>query len=126
MDAKQIVQGYWQAMQTNDFYRASEWLSEDFCLDWPQSSERIVGRHNFALLNTAYPSTGKWHFQINSILAQNQSVVTDVIVSDDSLTARAITFHYVDSGMIYKQVEYWPENYQAPPWRAQWVQQLKC
>ncbi|EPJ53096.1 MAG: hypothetical protein OFPI_11790 [Osedax symbiont Rs2] len=59
MNAKQIVQAYWQTMQTNDFYRASEWLSEDFFLDWPQSAERIVGRASFALLNTGYPATGK-------------------------------------------------------------------
>ncbi|MCJ8300020.1 MAG: nuclear transport factor 2 family protein [Pseudomonadales bacterium] len=123
MDAKQVVMAYWQAMQTNDFYRASEWLSEDFYLDWPQSAERIVGRHNFALINTAYPSSGKWHFQVNSVLAENESVVTDVTVSDENQTARAITFHWVENGLIYKQLEYWPDDYQAPQWRAQWVQQ---
>ena len=118
-----MVMAYWQAMQTNDFYRASEWLSEDFYLDWPQSAERIVGRHNFALINTAYPSSGKWHFQVNSVLAENESVVTDVTVSDENQTARAITFHWVENGLIYKQLEYWPDDYQAPQWRAQWVQQ---
>ena len=123
MDAKQVVMAYWQAMQTNDFYRASEWLSEDFYLDWPQSAERIVGRHNFALINTAYPSSGKWHFQVNSLLVENESVVTDVTVSDENQTARAITFHCVENGLIYKQLEYWPDDYRAPQWRAQWVQQ---
>lgn len=68
MNAKEVVTAFWQAMQSNDFYKASEWLSEDFEGVWPQSSEKIVGRDNFAALNTNYPSHGIWTFEIHSIV----------------------------------------------------------
>ncbi|TCO04209.1 hypothetical protein EDB51_102141 [Vibrio crassostreae] len=30
MTPKQVVLGYWDAMRTNDFAKAAEWLAEDF------------------------------------------------------------------------------------------------
>ena len=37
MTPKEVVLAYWKALQSNDFIRGSEWLSEDFELYWPQS-----------------------------------------------------------------------------------------
>ncbi|KFI12352.1 nuclear transport factor 2 family protein [Vibrio coralliilyticus] len=124
MNAKEIVNAFWQAMQSNDFYKASEWLSEDFEGVWPQSSEKIIGRDNFAALNTNYPSHGIWTFEIHSIVCEGQTVVTDVSITDGTQSARAITFHTVVNGLIAKQLEFWPDNYAAPEWRSQWVEVL--
>lgn len=126
IEAKQIVLAYWQAMRGNDFFAASNYLAENFRCEWPQSNEVIIGRENFAKLNSHYPANGTWTFQINSIIAEGSQVVTDVTISDGTRTDRAITFHTIDIeiGLIAKQVEYWPENYPAPEWRAQWVEQL--
>ncbi|NRF25673.1 nuclear transport factor 2 family protein [Vibrio coralliilyticus] len=124
MNAKEIVNAFWQAMQSNDFYKASEWLSEDFECVWPQSSEKIVGRDNFAALNTNYPSHGIWTFEIHSIVCEGEKVVTDVSITDGTQSARAITFHTVVNGLIAKQLEFWPDNYPAPEWRSQWVEAL--
>lgn len=44
MSPKEIVTGFWQAMNTNDFVHASQWLSADFRGIWPQSSEVTCGR----------------------------------------------------------------------------------
>lgn len=122
MDAKQVVLSFWKAMESNDFCAASLWLSEDFECYWPQSSELIKGRANFAALNSAYPSEGRWHFTLNSIVVEGDQVVTDVSVTDGSRTDRAITFHTVCQDLICKQTEFWPESYCAPKWREQWVE----
>jgi limonene-1,2-epoxide hydrolase len=124
MDAKQTVLSFWQAMESNDFYAASEWLDERYEGIWPQSSEVIRGRDNFAALNSAYPADGLWRFTINSIVAEGNQVVTDVSVTDGSRQDRVITFSTVKGGLIVKQVEFWPDNYPAPEWRAQWVERL--
>ena len=121
MTPKQVVIEFWNAMKSNDFVKASEWLSEDFKGFWPQSSELIVGRDNFIAINTFYPANGKWLFEIKSILAEKDSVVTDVVITDGVVLVRAITFHTVVNDLISKQVEYWPEDYEAPAWRAKWV-----
>ncbi len=124
MDAKAVVIAYWQAMQSNDFYHASEWLSEDFTCDWPQSAERIKGRENFAAINSAYPANGRWQFEVKTIVAEGTQVVTNVAVTDGVVRANAITFHIVKDGLIHRQTEYWPDDYPAPEWRSAWVETL--
>ncbi|WP_044617214.1 nuclear transport factor 2 family protein [Gynuella sunshinyii] len=121
MAPKDVVISFWEAMKSNDFTKASEWLSEDFEVFWPQSSELIVGRKNFTAVNSSYPANGKWLFDINSIVCENNTVVTDVLITDGELKARAITFHTVENDLICKQVEFWPEDYPAPEWRSKWV-----
>ncbi|MEZ8206930.1 nuclear transport factor 2 family protein [Vibrio splendidus] len=122
MTPKQVVLGFWDAMRSNDFAKASEWLAADFEGYWPQSSELTVGRDNFTAINSEYPANGVWEFTLNSIVCEGDTVVTDVSVTDSVLNDRVITFHTVVDGLIQKQTEFWPDPFEAPVWRSQWVQ----
>lgn len=122
MNSKQIIENFWATMETNDFYAVAQLLHDQFLLEWPQSGERIRGRDNFAALNTKFPAEGKWRFTINHIAADGNLVVSDVTVTDGKRVDRAITFSTVRDGKIYKQVEFWPEPFEAPKWRAKWVE----
>jgi ketosteroid isomerase-like protein len=124
MNPKELIELFWKTMQGNDFYAVGALLHDDFVLNWPQSGERIRGRDNFAALNTAYPAEGKWTFTVNSILAEGDQVVSDVSVSDGKRHDRAITFSTVRNGRIWRQVEFWPEPFEAPAWRAGWVEEV--
>jgi hypothetical protein len=124
MNNKQILENFWAVMATNNFYAAAQLLHDDYILEWPQSGERIYGRDNFAALNTAYPAAGKWTFEINHIVSDGELVVTNVSVSDGTRQDRAITFSTIYAGKILKQVEFWPEVFEAPAWRAQWVEKI--
>ena len=88
MNNKQILENFWRTMETNDFHAASQLLHDDYTLEWPQSAERIVGRYNFASVNTNYPAEGTWHFRMNHILAEGDVVVTDVSVTDGKVFGR--------------------------------------
>ena len=121
MKAKGVVLEFWEAMKSNDFTKASEFLSEDFEGYWPQSGELILGRDNFVAINTFYPANGTWLFEINSIVCEGAIVVTDVSITDGEQKARAITFHTVEHGFISKQKEFWPDVMEAQEWRAKWV-----
>ena len=108
-------------MQTNEFRKATDFLTEDCEIYWPQSNELIIGRDNFIKINENYPSDGLWEFKINSIICEVNEVVTDVSVTNGKLKARAITFHTVRSQLIHRQKEFWPDNFSAPEWRKLWV-----
>ncbi|BBM67034.1 polyketide cyclase [Vibrio alfacsensis] len=125
MTEKEIVLNFWKAMESNNFYAAAECLTQDCEVIWPLTKEVIRGRKNFAELNSAYPSNGKWCFKVERIVGEGEQVVTDVIVSDGVRSDRAITFHTVRNGLICKQVEYWPEEYQAADWRTKWVERAE-
>lgn len=124
MNPKDVVLRFWKTMGSNDFFAASELLHDDFILEWPQSGERIRGRENFAQLNTAYPSGGVWTFAVERIIAEGDNVATVITVTDGTRTDRAITFSTVRDERIWRQVEYWPEPFDAPAWRANWIERF--
>jgi ketosteroid isomerase-like protein len=117
-----VVTRFWEAMGTNDFAAAAQWLHDDFVLDWPQSGERVRGRDNFAALNTHYPAAGRWVFTLTRLITEGDQVVTDVSVTDGAVQARAVTFSTVRGGKIWRQVEYWPDPFVAAEWRTPWVE----
>jgi ketosteroid isomerase-like protein len=121
---KQVVQNFWAAMQTNDFRLAGELLHDDYTLEWPQSGERIRGRANFVAVNENYPAHGRWEFTVNRIFAEGNEVISDVGVTDGVVRARVITFSRVREGKILHQTEFWPDPFEAAPWRAQWVERI--
>ena len=124
LSSRDIVTHFWHTMQTNDFRAAAQCLHDDYVLDWPQSGERILGRENFIAINERYPAAGRWQFTINRLVAEGDQVVSDVTVTDGQITGRAITFSTVRDGQIVRQIEYWPDPFEAPSWRAQWVERL--
>jgi ketosteroid isomerase-like protein len=122
MDPKDVVRGFWAAMATNDFFAAAAWLAEDYVLTWPQSGEVMRGRAAFGRVNTDYPASGRWRFDLRRIVAEGHEVVTEVGVTDGEMVATAVTFHTVVGGKIARQLEYWPDPFPAPAWRSNWVQ----
>ena len=122
LSALALVQRFWDTMQTNNFRAVGDLLHDDFVLEWPQSGETVRGRDNFAAINEHYPAAGRWRFEIHRILCDGDQVVTDVSVTDDVITGRAITFSTVCDGRILHQTEFWPDPFEPAPWRAQWVE----
>ena len=119
--SREVVAQFWEAMASNDFGFAARWLHPDFEHFMPQTREYLKGREKFAVLNHAYPAKGRWLFDVQSIVSDGPSAVSDVVVTDGTTTARAITFHTINDGLILRQKEYWPEDYPAPDWRKPWV-----
>lgn len=118
---RDITAAFWAAMETNDFAAAALWLAPEVEVFWPQSAEIIRGRADFAAVNTAYPVTGRWRFQIHRILAEGAETVSDITVRDDRVVQRLISFATIRAGRIARLVEWWPDDSQAPAWRAPFV-----
>jgi ketosteroid isomerase-like protein len=121
---RRVVERFWAAMNANDFEAASELLHDDYVLEWPQSGERIRGRANFVAINENYPAAGPWRVTIHRLVAGEGEVVSEVTVTDGVTTGRAITFSKIREGKILRQVEYWPDPFEAAAWRSQWVERI--
>jgi limonene-1,2-epoxide hydrolase len=122
--SRQIVQQFWAAMQTNDFRAAAKLLDDSYLLEWPQSGERVRGPANFVAVNEHYPAAGRWQFTVHRLIADGSEVASDVTVTDGVMVSRAITFSTIRAGRIVRQVEYWPDPFEAAAWRAEWVEQV--
>lgn len=114
----QIVERYWQAMDTNNWQSASDLLHDDFMLDYPQSGERFRGRASFIALNADYPVAGPWRFDVRRIVADERQATSEVTVTAPSVTAQVISFFELRDGKIWRITEYWPDPFEGAAWRA--------
>lgn len=120
-ESERRVRDFWQDMNGNDWRTvAARHLADEFEGFWPQTSEVIGGRDDFARVNGAFPGQGGWRFRVVSLLVDGNRVVSDTRVTQDdlSITARAITFHEIEDGLIRRQTEFWPDANPVPAWRA--------
>ena len=118
MGGRQIVESFWAAMQANDWQRAAGHLAAECVVDWPCSGERIVGRDDFVEIQARYPTrTGHWSFDIHRIVADGDTVASEVTVTDGEQTARVVAFSVLEGEHIVHQIEYWPTAYDPPPGR---------
>jgi limonene-1,2-epoxide hydrolase len=118
MSGRDLVNAFWAAMQANDWDRAAGCLAPDCTVDWPCSGERIVGRADFAAVQARYPTnTGQWSFDIHRLVAEADTVVSEVTVTDGEQSARAVVFSDIVGAHIAHQVEYWPVAYDPLPGR---------
>jgi ketosteroid isomerase-like protein len=121
---RDLIEQYWQTMNTNDFRAVGDLLHDDFVLDYPQSGERLRGRERNALFNETYPSPGPWSFHVERLLVGDDTAVTDVVVRGAEVEARAISFFEIRDDRIWRITEYWPDPFEAPEWRAHLVEAI--
>lgn len=119
---RQVIIELWQRLGRFDFAGAGTLLHDDFVCEWPQSQERIRGRENFVALNANYP--GRWLAEVQRVIVEGDQVVSEVVLKWEAQTVCVVSFFEIRDGRIYREVDYWPEAYAAPAWRAQWVEQM--
>lgn len=115
-----LVTDYWRLMDTADFTGAAGLLADEYTGDWPQSHERIHGRENFVAVNAHYP--GRWRIALRRLIASGDHVATEVVMTSGDETITAVSFFEVRDEKIRRETDYWPEPYDAPAWRAAWVE----
>lgn len=98
-----------------------ELFHEDAVMDWPQSGEKIVGGDNRRAVYGAFP-------QLPTITPRRIVSSGDLVVAEATLDYGAPTkyksvfiFEFRD-GKIATETAYWSEPFDAPEWRAAWVE----
>lgn len=119
-----VVREFWRLMATNDFHSVAAVLAPDLVVEWPQSGERIRGAGRFCQMNAEYPTTGRWRFRINRLVASGDSVVTQVSLGDGEQSAEPISFFTVQDGRITRLLEYWPEPFAPAENRRHLVERM--
>ncbi|GCE47132.1 SnoaL-like protein [Thermosporothrix hazakensis] len=118
-----LIERFWQTMSERRFEDLAVFLHDDFTCEWPQTRERIRGKENYIAVNANYP--GEWTITIHRILASENEAVTLCTMAFQGQQETAISFFELRDSLIVKEVDYWPEPYTAPDWRAQWVEIMK-
>lgn len=125
MEPSQVVESLWHRIQARDWAGVADLIADDAVVEWPVSSERIVGRSNYVAVNREYPDG--WSIRVLRIVAAGDQVASEVEVPHDDLGVfRAASFWTVVDGRIVRGTEYWTSLGADPslPWRAAYVEPM--
>lgn len=120
-DAGALAQEFWWRMATNEWRLAAALFSDTIEIVWPQSGEVIGSADDFVALNDNYPAHGKWTFTVRRVLGNGPHAVTETEISDGKIKALAVSIFECADDRIIRITEYWPEPFEAPEWRREWV-----
>jgi hypothetical protein len=123
-DPREPAEELWKAIGAGDWGRAGTLLHEDFVQEWPQSGERIVGKENALAVNQNFPG-GLPKMTFHRSLTGGDLVVLEVgLEYADGSLYQGVSIMEIREGKIVKETDYFAQAFQAPQWRAQWVERI--
>ena len=112
------------AMFVGDIDTVTAALADDAVVEWPQSGERIVGKEACSLVYRNYPG-GSPSYELRRISGGGDLFVVEAIGQYESGTTYLTSIVEFSNGKIVKQTDYWANPFEAPGWRAQWVERME-
>ena len=123
-DAGQVAEKLWKALQAGDWETAGNYLHDDFLQEWPQSGERIIGRNNAIAIERSFPG-GLPTMRFRRTLADGNLAVLEVeLIYADGSRYLGVCIIELRDGKVLRETDYYAQPFQAPEWRAQWVERM--
>ena len=102
--------------------------ADDFIQEWPQSGERIRGRENAKAISDNYPKmTGSSpKLSMGRISGEGDHwVIEGSIDYGDGTPISYVGVAELRDGKVARITEYFANPFEAPAWRAQWVEPIR-
>ena len=125
MDAngiREALDRHWTASDANDFETEHDIYREDAVLEYPQSGERIRGRHNIQASRAAQPNSKR--FQVRRIVGTGDLWVTEFILFYDGRPSYSVSVMEFLQGKVARETQYFGDPFEPGPSRAQWVERM--
>ncbi|WP_050423921.1 nuclear transport factor 2 family protein [Bradyrhizobium tropiciagri] len=116
------LQRHWDASDASDFEREHDIYATDAVLDYPQSGERIRGRHNIQQSRTVQPN--KKRFAIRRILGGGDLWITEYILTYDDRPSYVVSIMEFRDGLVVHETQYFAERFDPSPSRAHLVERI--
>ena len=97
-----------------------ELFHDDATMDWPQSRERVSGAANRRAIYGAFPQLPT--ITPRRMLSAGNLVTLEATLDYDGPKYETVFIFEFDAGRIRKETAYWSEPFEAPDWRAEWVE----
>jgi hypothetical protein len=98
---------------------------EDYTMEMPQSGERIRGRENMRQFQEAYPTPPS--IQLRRVLVKDGLwVVEGVNDYGGGQVYDIVLIIELRDGKMFRDRRYYAEPFEAPEWRAQWVERMEA
>src|SRR6202049_4926909 len=98
------LERHWAASDANDFKVEHEIYREDAVLDYPQSGERIRGRHNIQESRTVQPN--KKRFTVRRIIGGGDLWVTEFVLTYDGTPSHTMSIMEFTGDKVARETQY--------------------
>ena len=130
-DIKEMAAKYQEALESGDLGRLTklteEYATDDFVQEWPQSGERLTKAASARMTETYADKTGTSpKFTYRRMLGgDNVFVVEGTIDYGDGIPVSYVGVGEVRDGKVSKMTEYFANPFEAPAWRADFVERME-
>jgi hypothetical protein len=104
---------HWDASDANDFNVEHEIYRKDAVLDYPQSGERIHGRHNIQESRAVQPN--KKRFTIRRIVGSGDLWVTEFVLTYAGMQSCAVSTMEFREGLVAYETQYFADRFAPGP-----------
>ena len=121
-DIRAALDAHWAASNANDFESEHEMYREDALLEYPQSGERIRGRHGIQASRAAQPNSKR--FKVRRILGAGDLWVTEFILAYDGRPSYSVSVMEFQDGKVVRETQYFGDPFEPAPSRAHLVERM--
>ena len=112
---------HWNASATGDLRAEHDIYQDDVICDYPQSGEQIHGRGNLQALRTNHPAKPSG-FTVLRLQGCGSLWVTEYIIHYATGPIHVVSIMEFEGEKAAHETQYFAEPFEAPAWRAQWVE----
>jgi len=113
---------HWAASDANDFELEHRIYHEDAVLEYPQSGERTCGRSNIQNQRAGQPN--KKRFSIRRMIGSGELWVTEFVLTYDGKPSYTVSIMEFRGDKVARETQYFADPFEAPSFRAQWVERM--
>jgi ketosteroid isomerase-like protein len=116
------IEHHWAASDANDFDAEHNIYHEDAVLEYPQSGERLRGRHNIQASRMAQPNSKR--FNLRRITGAGALWVSEFILTYDDQPIYSVSIMEFQDGEVTRETQYFADPFEPGPSRASWVERM--
>ena len=121
-DLRAALQRHWAASDANDFAAEHAIYADHAVLDYPQSGERIRGRHNIQAARMAQPNRKR--FAVRRVQGGGRLWVSELVLTYDGQPVFVVSIMEFEAALVVRETQYFGDPFAPGPSRAQWVERM--
>jgi hypothetical protein len=122
LDIRMALDRHWAASAAGDQVSEHEIYHADVVCEYPQSGEVIRGRNNLQALRGHHPGRPSG-FTVRRIVGKGNLWITEYAINYENKRAYTVSIMEFQDGKVSHETQYFADPFDAPAWRAQWVDQ---
>jgi SnoaL-like domain len=119
---REALDRHWAASDANEFDVEHDIYRDDAVLEYPQSGERLRGRHNIQASRVAQPNSKR--FSVRRITGRGDLWVTEFILTYDGVPSYTVSIMEFVDGRVARETQYFGDPFEPGPTRAHLVERI--